>query len=460
MRLTNTTGPATSIIGEAPGDGATYIVGVTVTDDAGNTFRPTQCSFRTLEALSLRTTPPGDLVVGVPWVVSFTGSGGVDPYRWSLSGPAWLTLNATSGPGVTLTGTPPDALPFACRVTFQDSVGSRPQSFDCSNKAALAPLSVNIVSSACPAEPLVFGQSFGGQLRAVGGDETYSWRVNGPSWLQSVPSGGFLALSGTPDLIQEYTYTVDVSDRSGSAPARYSCTLRVIPPGIPSFSMSLGSPSTLLEPVSVILELSAPAPIALVGDVELIFVANAFATTDNPQVQWVEPAGQRRLFTFQIPAGARSIVLGRFQLGTVAGVASITLTGLRGGGISLLPGLSAGQVTVPVLPPVLTDIAFESETPTGFTIVATGFSTPRNLTSATVTFNPRPGSQLTGSAGFTIDLTTTSRTYYQTAESLEGGSTFVLRFPVTITGNKADIASISVVFTNSVGQSTVITRDR
>ncbi len=154
------------------------------------------------------------------------------------------------------------------------------------------------------------------------------------------------------------------------------------------------------------------------------------------------------------------MVLGRFQLGTVAGVASVTLTGLRGGGVSLLPGQSSGQVTVPVLAPVLTEIAFESETATGFTIVVTGYSTPRSLTSAAVTFNPRPGRQLTGSAGFTIDLTDTSRSYYQTPESQLGGSTFVLRFPVTVSGDKADIGSVTVVFSNSVGASTAVTRER
>ena len=52
------------------------------------------------------------------------------------------------------------------------------------------------------------------------------------------------------------------------------------------------------------------------------------------------------------------------------------------------------------------------------------------------------------------------RTYYSGAASQIGGSTFVLRIPVTVDGNKSDIGSVSVRLTNSVGDSDAATRNR
>jgi hypothetical protein len=110
---------------------------------------------------------------------------------------------------------------------------------------------------------------------------------------------------------------------------------------------------------------------------------------------------------------------------------------------------------------VITNVAFENETSTGFDIVISGYSTPRDLSTATITFSASQGASLEGNTSFAVDISAVSQTFYISPASLAGGSAFTgLQLPVSIDGDKTAIGAVTVTLTNSAGTSDPVTTTR
>jgi len=181
--------------------------------------------------------PVGPLSVGVPFTFSFTASGGVLPYVWSLASgplPPGLTLSAT---GV-LSGTPTTAgtYPYTVKVT---EAADRSTTINCSLLVIAAP-----IIAGCPVGPLNVGVAFLFTFTASGGTAPLTWSLQSgplPPGL-TLSSGG--ALTGTPTTPGTYPYVVKVTD-SGARSSTISCSLDVIaaPPlftPCPGFSTVIG----------------------------------------------------------------------------------------------------------------------------------------------------------------------------------------------------------------------------
>jgi hypothetical protein len=84
-----------------------------------------------------------------------------------------------------------------------------------------------------------------------------------------------------------------------------------------------------------------------------------------------------------------------------------------------------------------------------------GVSTTLDMKTATTHFTPA-GATLRASDAV-VDVSTMFTLWFQSAASLATGSQFMMTVPFTITGNKADIASVTVTLTNSVGTSAPVT---
>jgi len=83
----------------------------------------------------------------------------------------------------------------------------------------------------------------------------------------------------------------------------------------------------------------------------------------------------------------------------------------------------------------------------------TGYSSPRELTEADVTFTPASGSTLQTTSAI-IDLTAVGKQWFQGSSSAQYGSQFVLVMPFTATqGSISAVGSVSVVLKNSTGAS-------
>lgn len=462
MTLGTSTGPGTSISGAIPPEGGTFAYTITVRDPATNQQTSFSCQFDAIPALRITGSMP-PLVQGQSFSTNLEVAGGQGPYTWKINGPEWVTLGSSTGSLTTISGVPPNTDTFSCVVTVTDSVGSTPATFNCGG-AVRQPVLKLEQTGACPAEPIILGQTFSATLRATGGDGNYRWTVTGPGWLKpSATTGPSITISGVPDLVGNFDYSVQVSDGANTSDI-LRCTLIVNPPTIPTISIiGLNLGGDVLQEITAGVQLASPAPVRVEAIVELIFEPSAFGATDNPQVQFLETGATNggRQFKFIIEAGQTTSSLARIRPGTMSGTLRLRVISLIVGGRDVL-GVSrpSRETTVPRLRPFITDVQFTNESDTGFTMVITGFSTPRDMITGTVTFLPRAGATLTGTTTFTVQLSDVFRSYYSTPASQVAGSTFVLRLPVTIAGAKADIGGVTIKLSNSVGDSDPFTKSR
>ena len=453
-----------------PVDPGSYPFTVTLNDQAGTKPATFACTLTVAPApLQINGACPGTaLTQGKSFTLPLSAAGGVPPYKWSLSGPSWMLMATSTGADASVAGTPTDtgAVPFT--VTLTDSAGTT-TTFSCTltvNAPPLAPLTISAGGGGCPSAPLTIPTQFSLPLTAGGGQAPYAWSVSGASWLSlSSSTAANVTLSGSPTQAGSYSFTVTLKDSANSTPATYACTLTVNAATIPAVSVvGMTPPASITQPLNPVISLDGPTPVALTGTVQLSFTANAFGTTDDPRIQFLDPKATNngRMLAFTIPAGAQSVALSSVQQDTVAGTVRVEVVSLLDGTRDVLPNPHPfATAVIPKLAPVITDMQFQNESSSGFDIVIAGYSTPRDMSSATVTFSAASGATLEGSSSVTVSLSSVFSTFYQTAASISGGSAFSsLRLPVSVSGDKTAIGSVAVVLTNSVGQSNSVSKNR
>ncbi|MDZ7637578.1 MAG: hypothetical protein U5J83_04920 [Bryobacterales bacterium] len=141
-----------------------------------------------------------------------------------------------------------------------------------------------------------------------------------------------------------------------------------------------------------------------------------------------------------------------FQAGTVAGTITMRAQ-LRVNGIDATP--NPPPTTTVVLPPLAPTLVSLNVTrvATGLNVVVRGFSTPRNITTATLNFTARAGSNITSGLSFTVNLAPAFTTWYTSAPSAAVGSQFQLTLPIAVSGDATEITGLSIALDNSVGGS-------
>ena len=442
-----------------PTTAGTYTFAVRVTDSASATA---SASFQlTISPPGLVITTTSPLLAGqvnVAYSQTLGASGGTPPYA------SWVITGGTQPPGLSLSsggvlaGTPTTAGTYTFAVRVTDSASTTASA---SFQLTISPPGLVITTTS----PLLAGQvnaAYSQTLAASGGTPPYtSWVITGgaqPPGL-SFSSGG--VLSGTPTTAGTFSFTVKVSDSSNppqSATAPLTVTIQIVVP--PITLTGLEAPAVPTRPVSVGLQLSAPAPMALQGELSLSFRANAAGVAGG----WADPALQfasgGTTLTFAIPAGATTATMpqsGAIQQGTVAGDITVTLTRLTAGTADVLHQTPINNtVTVGRLAPLITvgSVRLINVTTTGFTVELVGYSTPRDLTSATFTFSAAAGAQIQGSASFTVPVSDVSTQWYASDPGRASGSAFTLRVPFPLSGDPSAVQAVTATLTNSVGTST------
>ena len=86
----------------------------------------------------------------------------------------------------------------------------------------------------------------------------------------------------------------------------------------------------------------------------------------------------------------------------------------------------------------------------------TGFSTTREIQSATFTFTPASGASLNQKT-ITVPANTLFQTWYTTTGSDQFGSAFTYTQLFTLSGNASAVGGVGATLTNSVGTSTEVT---
>ena len=82
----------------------------------------------------------------------------------------------------------------------------------------------------------------------------------------------------------------------------------------------------------------------------------------------------------------------------------------------------------------------------------TGYSTTREMVSGAFTFAPAMGSSLSQST-VTVQLGSPFSAWYSSSASNPFGGQFLLTAPFSVSGNAADVISVSVTLTNTKGAS-------
>jgi len=211
------------------------------------------------------------------------------------------------------------------------------------------------------------------------------------------------------------------------------------------------------EQVPLQLWLATASPEQISGQLSLTFIPNANSSTDDPNVMFISTQASGKNSNFTFPANATSaqfsLANAVVQAGTVAGTIRLTMTGVQVGGVSVTPSNSTFDVTIPRLPPTITNVRIINRTAAGFDVEITGYSTSRDITAATFTFEEAAGTNLL-TVELKPDVATQFTTYYQAPESIPVGSAFVYVQPFNVTqGDVNAVASVTVTLTNPQGTS-------
>ncbi len=409
--------------------------------------------------------PLQPVVSGTGVSLSYTAAGGTPPYRFQFQPPVqpWLTLSS-AGSVATATGTAPLSGTYPVGVGVADSEG-KIASASCDVpviKPTCPPLELR-TASGCPASPVLAGVPYGLDVSAAGGKAPYTWSLSGPAWLALQETGASSARVGGLPATGSSNYTVSLRDACESPEATLTCGLTAAAVPVPQVAFN---PSTITDPlqqVRVELRLGSPSPAPIDAELVLTFTASATGVTDNPRVQFLDPnaTDNGRRLKVTLPAGAVSVLV-PVQPDTIAGQIHVEIASYKSGTTALLqPPYPSVDLTVPRLAPVITNMTLENATASGFDIVISGYSSPRDMTTAAVTFAAKPGKSIDEPSTVTVSLSDLFRNYYASAASRTGGSTFTgLRLPVQIQGAQDAIGSVSVVLSNSVGASKAEVRTR
>ena len=402
---------------------------------------------------------------GTAFSTSLTVTGGRPEYRYVLQGPSWLTVEP-SATGATLSGTPTETGSFPIAVTVTDAAQSTAR-YSCSLTVGEPPLEI---TATCPGPSVQLPAAISMPLTGSGGRQPYSWSLVGPDWLTlSANTGASVAASGSPKTGGNFAFTVKLSDNAGTTPVSKSCVLAAIMPSVPpptitGFTAPSGSAMQLL-PLGV--ELPSPSPVPLEGELLLTFTPSAPGITgDYGLVHFnITGSGDGTRYTFSIPADgtAPEIPIPDVTEGNVAGTIRVELVRLETGGVDVLPANPPfSEIDIPAAAPVITDLHFENERTDGFDIVIEGYSTPRDITSATLRFNPSQDASIDGNAEFTLgnEIQSVFSQFYQDSRSVPGGSSFHLVIPVNLNGDKGAVGGVTVTLTNSAGTSASATASR
>jgi len=211
-----------TISGTPTGAGSSTFT-VTLTDAQRKTARRTLSIAVAARPLAVSTQSLADGVVGQPYRAALAGSGGVAPYRWSITAgqlPAGLTLGA----GGAIAGTPTAAGAHDLTVTLRSADG---QSVSRALRLTVAPAPLALTTQAL-ADGKV-GSAYRQTLAASGGTAPYAWSVaDGALPAGLALNGETGVIAGTPGASGTTQLTIAVRSADGQL-ARRQLTIAVAP---------------------------------------------------------------------------------------------------------------------------------------------------------------------------------------------------------------------------------------
>jgi hypothetical protein len=327
-----------------------------------------------------------------------------------------------------------------------------------SNALAFAVVAAPVISTLSPSTVAAGGPAFTLTVNGsgFGSDATVQW--NGAPLPTTVVNAAQLTAAVPANLIASFG-SAQISVLS-SGVASNSVAIAITAPAISLTGVA--STKFPTQQLNVGIQLATPPPTALQGTLHLAFTPSVPGLPPGYMDPALQFAAGGTTLNFTVPAGVATVsplAGGTIQQGTVAGNITVTLTSLTSNGVSVLPPTPVtATATIVPLPPVITanSVHITNLTASGFDVVLTGYSTIRDMTSATFTFTANTGTQFSGTATFTVPLTAAYTAWYQSAQSQSFGSMFQLQVPFTLSGSTNVLQSVTVTLTNSIGTSTPV----
>jgi Putative Ig domain len=203
--------PSKGILSGTPASLGTFSLTIQVTDSRQATANKTFSLKVNPGSLVITTVPPlFNGTVQSPYSQVFSASGGVPPYRWSITSGSLgdLTLGSTTG---VLQGTPQTAGTLNFTIQVADSTGATSTK---SFSITITPPTLTIITGS-PLPSGAVGTAYSQQFTAVGGTPPYSWSLLSGF----VPGLAFDSTTGvlanTPNTAGDFTLTIQVRDSTG-----------------------------------------------------------------------------------------------------------------------------------------------------------------------------------------------------------------------------------------------------
>lgn len=462
--------PTSGTISGMPTTASTYSVLVTATDSAVSSAPQSGSNNYTLVIAppanpALTSLSPATAVAGsgdLTLQVNGTGFSSASVVTWTPQGGTITNLPTTFNDGVLQAAVAATLLasPGTATVTVVNSAtsASGPLTFTITAPATPTLSSLSPSSAVAPAADLTitvnganFTQSAVVQWTPPGGTTTnLATTFQSATVLQAVVPAALLVAPGTAAVTVANLSTVV------SSPLTFTINAPALPAGL---KLVIPTPGVLpTDQPSITVNLSSPALTNYTGTIQLNFtpasgVSGWPANQTNAQVVF---SGGTNTTTFTIAQGAITGTLpnnGVFQQGTVAGTITAVITAVNG---TTLPTESQPSVTqtVQALAPVITtgSVQVTNVTSAGFTVQLIAYSTTRDLTNATFTFQAAPGTTLNGTTQ-TVSLASVAVPWFSSTGGLQAGGSFTLSVPFAYTGSPSALGSVSVTLSNSVGTS-------
>jgi hypothetical protein len=437
-----------STLGGTPTAAGNFTIQIAVNDSTGQTASKVFSLIITPAPLTITTASPlPAATVGVAYSQTFTASGGTPPYvTWSLiSGTLPLGMNFNAKDAF-LSGTPTQTGLFGFTIAVTDSTRTTATKLFSLTVSPPAP----VITTTSPLPNATVGLAYSQTFVATAGITPYTWTAS-PGLPPGLTFGATGLLSGTPSTPGTYTFTVTVNGLTSK-----QFTLTVVLPAAPSISVTgLSGTVNPAQQLPFDVQLGAAYSLAINGTVTLTFTPDAVTPSNDPSIQFSTggrtlnfsiPAGQTRAFPTAPPA---------IQTGTVAGRIDLTLK-FSAAGQDITPTPAPIQsVQIARSAPKIVSVQIANRTSTGFNLLVTGYSTPRQVTQAVFSFTAASGANLQ-TTQVTVPVDSAFTTWYGGASSTQFGSSFLYTQPFTVQGNMTAIASVSVTLVNSTGSSPAV----
>lgn len=415
----------------------------------------------TSKSFSLRIKGPGSLrivsanvpdgVEGANYSGGFAAEGGTAPLQWSIvsgSLPAGVAFDSASG---RLSGRATSSGPFSLAVEVADSRNetARAGADFAIRPAGVGPLQITTGTLPDASIGVAYSVSFG----ASGGREPYNWSVNG-DLLEGLSFNSNGVLSGNVQRVGSASFVVTVVDALGFRASR-SFSLRAVAGGAPALLIE-GLPDTTTpnQTLPFTVRLASPFSVAVRGRLNLVFVPDAIHGADDSGVRFGNGA---RVIEFTIPANSTQVVIPAAALtvasGTLAGTIRVDSTLEFAGLTAAGPSRS---VTLARRAPVISAVRL-TRSGSSIELRIEGFTSSRRLTEARVTFSAAAGVDLTTNSQVTVNVQAAIQAWFASAAASQFGGQFALVLPFTVSGDAANISSVSVVIANEDGSSAAAT---